>query len=362
MLKLIPRSIINAAAAQSGAEEKARTFSAYSHLGAMFFAQLAHAFSLNDVCDWLRMKARAIASLGMSAPARNTLSHANKHRDASFAEQVFWNTLGFLQGREPGFGSTRPRRSRNYLRRIKVDQYTMDSTVLELVANCMPWAKHRRRKAAAKLHLRLSLNGYLPAFAVVGPAAEHDNTRARELCAGLQAGEVVIFDKAYVDFTHLRELDEREVRWVTRAKENLRYRACRNLPVAKESNIIKDQIIMLKGPKWRKGPFKGWRVRRVEAWVEVDGKMRRMVFLTNEQQWSSRSVCELYRARWDIEVFFKQVKQTLKLGSFLGHSANAIRWQVWTALLVYVLTRFFAYLSQWSHSYTRLFAVIRSAL
>lgn len=121
-------------------------------------------------------------------------------------------------------------------------------------------------------------------------------------------------------------------------------------------NIIKEQIIELKGR------HKGMRLRRVESWVELDGKWRTMVFITNNFAWSPRSVCDLYRRRWDIEVFFKQVKQSLKLGSFLGHSANAVRWQVYTALLVYVLLRFMAHLSGWGHSFTRLFAVTRSAL
>ena len=121
-------------------------------------------------------------------------------------------------------------------------------------------------------------------------------------------------------------------------------------------NVIKDQVVVLKGK------HKGMRVRRVEAWVEVDDEWRVMEFITNNLAWSPRSVCDLYRRRWDIEVFFKQVKQSLKLSGFLGHSANAVRWQVYAALLVYVLLRFQAHLSQWGHSFTRLFAVTRSAL
>jgi Transposase DDE domain len=121
-------------------------------------------------------------------------------------------------------------------------------------------------------------------------------------------------------------------------------------------NIIKDQIIALKGR------HQGMQLRRVESWVEVDGKSRTMVFITNNLAWSPRSVCDLYRCRWDIEVFFKQVKQSLKLGSFLGHSANAVRWQIFTALLVYVLLRFMAHLAGWGHGFTRLFTVTRSAL
>ena len=231
---------------------------------------------------------------------------------------------------------------------------------MELVANCMDWAKHRRRKAAAKMHLRLGLNGFLPTFAIVDTAGEHDNKRAREVCAGLEEGEIVVFDKAYVDFAHLYDLDMRGVHWVTRAKDNFCYRTVRNLPVNKGGKIVKDQIVKLTGNKWKK--LAGWTLRRVEAWVEVDGEERLMVFITNNTAWSPMSVCDLYRARWDIEVFFKQVKQTLKLGDFLGHSANAIRWQVWTALLVYELLRFAAHIGQWGHSFTRLFAVVRAAI
>ena len=364
MLKFIPRSIIEKAARETGVDGKARSYSTLSHLGTMLFAQLAHALSLNDVCDWLRLKARAIAAFGMTPPSRNNLSNSNKVRDAKFAELVFWRTLAHLQHGDASFGRQRPgggaRGGRSLLHRFKVRVHAVDSTVMELVANCMNWAKHRRRKAAAKMHLRLGLNGFLPTFAIVDTAGEHDNKRAREVCAGLEEGEVVVFDKAYVDFEHLYDLDLRGVQWVTRAKDNLRYRAVRNLPVKKGGNVVKDQIVKLTGDKFKH--LKGWTLRRVEAWVEVDGELRLMVLISNNTDWSTNSVCDLYRARWDIEVFFKQVKQTLKLGDFLGHSANAIRWQVWTALLVYVLLRYAAHIGQWGHSFTRLFAVVRAAM
>jgi hypothetical protein len=358
LLKYIPRSIVHAAAVAHGAEARARSFSVWSHMAAMVFVQLAHALSLNDVCDWLRLKMRAIAALGVTPPSRNNLSHANKVRPADFIEAVFWKTLGHLHRCEPGFGGRR--KGRRLLHRFKVKVHAVDSTTMELVANCMDWAQHRRRKAAAKLHLRLCVGSFLPACAIVDTAWEGDNKRARELCAGLQSGEIALFDKAYVDFAHLHELDLRGVQWVTRAKENFHYRAVRNLPVPAGGRILKDQIVRLAGVKWSK--CQGWTLRRVEAIVEVDGEDRIMVFLSNHTAWSARSVCDLYRARWEIEVFFKQVKQTLKLSGFVGYSANAIRWQVWTALLVYVLLRFAAHLSLWGHSFTRLFTVVRAAL
>jgi hypothetical protein len=351
LFKLIPRSFISEVGRSTGAESKSRTFSVHSHVAAMCFAQLSHAIGLNDVCDSLRMKRRALASLGATPPCRNTLSHANKVRTSECMEQLFWKELGHLQSCEPGFAAGR--KGKGLLRRFRVKIHAVDSTTMELVAHCMDWAKHRRRKAAAKMHLRLNLHSFLPSFAIVDTAKHHDNLRAREICAGLEEGEIVIFDKAYVDFGHLRDLDARGVWWVTRAKDNMNYEVAAKLPTLQGGNILKDELVLLDA---------GQVVRRVEAWVEVDGKQKLMVFITNNFAWSPKSVCDLYRCRWEIEVFFKQVKQTLRLSNFLGHSANAVRWQVYTALLVYVLLRFQAYLSQWGHSFTRLFAVVRSAL
>ena len=353
ILNLIPRAMINRLALETGIEAKSRSFSVVSHLSAMLFAQLSHAMGLNDVCDWLRLKSAALTRFGVTPPSKNGLSNANKERSAEFAEKLFWSVLGHLQHASPNFAAGR--KGKGLLRRFKVRIHAVDSTVIQLVANCMDWAKHRRRKAAAKMHLRLDLHSFLPSFAIVDTAAQHDNKRAREVCATILSGEIVIFDKAYVDFEHLFDLHHRGIWWVTRAKDNMKFRVVKNHTKG-HKNIVKDQIIALQGQ------HKGMTLRRVEAWVEVDGEWRVMVFITNNTEWSPRSVCDLYRRRWDIEVFFKQVKQSLKLGSFLGHSANAVRWQVYTALLVYVLLRFMAHLSTWGHSFTRLFAVARSAL
>jgi len=354
ILNHIPRHLISRHARETGVDAKARTFSVTSHLAAMLFAQLSHAIGLNDVCDWLRLKCAALARFGLTPPSRNTLSHANKERDAQFVEKLFWSTLGHLQHACPDFAHGR--KGKGLLRRFKVRIHAVDSTTIQLVANCMDWAKHRRRKAAAKMHLRLDLHSYLPSFAVVDSAKDNDSKRAREVCAGIADGEIVVFDKAYVDFAHLSDLDARGVQWVTRAKDNMKSRVVKTVTKGKQ-NIIKDQIIALTGAK-----HKGMQMRRVEARVEVDGEWRVMVFITNNLKWSPQSVCDLYRRRWDIEVFFKQVKQSLKLSGFLGHSANAVRWQVYAALLVYVLLRYMAHLSDWGHSFTRLFAVTRSAL
>ena len=234
----------------------------------------------------------------------------------------------------------------------------MDSTVIELVANSMDWATHRRRKAATKTHLRLNLQSLLPQCVIIDTAQEHDNLRARELCAGVKEGEMVIFDKGYLDFEHLLDLDERGVNWVTRAKTNMKYVVEATMPASGDPKILRDEIIRLENPRL-KAPEP---MRRVVALVEVDGEEREMIFLTNNLLWKAGTVADLYRCRWEIEVFFKQLKQTLQIGDFLGHSANAVRWQVWMALLSYVLLRYLAFVSQWNHSFARMFTLVRAAL
>jgi IS4 transposase len=224
----------------------------------------------------------------------------------------------------------------------------------------MDWAKHRRRKAAAKCHLRLDLQSFLPRFAIIDTARAADSKRAREVCAGVKEGEIVIFDKAYVDFRHLSDLEERGVVWVTRAKENQRFEVLEQLPVPDGGKVVADELVGLKNAdSQQKYPEV---MRRVTAWVEVDGQERLMTFLTNQLTWSPDTIAELYRCRWQIEVFFKQIKQTLQLADFMGTSANAVRWQVWIALLVYLLLRYLAYLAQWAHSFSRLFAIVRTSL
>ncbi len=358
LCNLIPNHLVPGLARQHEVDTQSRTFKPWSHVLSLIYAQLTHALGLNDVCDALRLNAGPLSAIrGATPPSKNALSHANRERDAAMAEGLFWQMLDHLQQLAPPFGGRRrPRFAFRFKRMIHV----VDSTTIQLVARCMDWAKHRRRKAAAKCHVRLNLQTFLPQFAIVDTAGEHDNRRARELCAGVRAGEIVIFDKAYVDFAHLADLAIREVFWVTRAKDNLEFRVVRKFQRGRVGNILADDLIELTTAKSRKA-YPHW-MRRVVALVEVDGELREMVFLTNHLEWSAQTIADLYRCRWSIEVFFKELKQTLQLADFLGHNANAVRWQVWTALLVYLLLRFCAFLSQWGHSFTRLFALVRSAL
>jgi len=274
------------------------------------------------------------------------------------AENLFWAVLEHLGKQSPGFVSGKA--GKRFLRKFKRKVHAVDSTAIQLIASCMDWAKHRRWKAAAKCHLRLDLQSFLPAFAIIDTARESDAKRAREICAGVRDGEIVIFDKAYVDFGHLWDLDRRGIVWVTRAKENLQFEVVESLPVPDGGMVVADELVGLKNADSR-GKYPEV-MRRVTAWVEVDGRQQLMTFLTNQLSWSPETIVELYRCRWQIEVFFKQMKQTLQLGDFIGTSANAVRWQVWIALLVYLLLRYMAYLSCWGQSFSRLFGIVRLSL
>jgi hypothetical protein len=357
LCNLIPPHLVPKLARDTGVEARSRTFTPWSHVVSLLYAQFTHALGLNDVCDGLRLHAGPLSAIrGATPPSKNGLSTANRERPAQMAQDLFWAVLGHLQQAHPGFGG---RRRPKFAFRFKRTIHLVDATTIKLIARCMDWAKHRRRKAAAKCHLRLDLQTFLPRFAIVDTAGEHETRRAHELCAGVRAGEIVIFDKAYVDFAHLADLALREAFWVTRAKDNLCCRVRRKLQHGVQGNILRDDQIRLTGPARKAYPVE---LRRVVAQVEVDGQLREMTFLTNQVEWSAQTITDLYRSRWAIEVFFKQLKQTLQLADFLGNSANAVRWQVWTALLTYVLLRFGAWLSQWAHSFTRLFALLRSAL
>lgn len=353
---LIPPFLVPKLAKETAVDKRARSFSPWSHVVAMLYAQLTHAIGLNDVSDALHVCSGPLSAIrGATPPSRNAFSHANAERDAKMAESLLWSVLAHLQTISPGFGSGRRR-----LPRFRRNLYAADGTVIQLVANCMDWAKHRRRKAATKLHLRLDLQSLLPAFAIVDLAPHHDNTRAPQLCQGLKAGEIVIFDKAYLALDHLWNLNQREVFWVTRAKENLDLRVTRRLINKPQGRVLRDELVVFRGPKSSR--LYPQILRRVIVMVELDGRQEPMEFLTNNQDWSPQSIADLYRCRWDIEKFFKAIKQSLQLCDFLGNNANAVHWQIWTALLVYVLLRYLAFLSGWQSSFTRLWALCRTTL
>lgn len=358
LIALIPPYLVTKLSREHGVDKQSRTFRPFSHVVTLIFTQLSHALSINDVCDNLKNHASALFTIREATPpSRNGFSHANRNRNHKMAEALFWQVLSHLQGKHPNFGYGK--RTTGIPRRFKRIINVVDSTTIQLVANCMDWAKHRRRKAAAKCHMRLDLQTFLPRFAVVKAANTHDSTEAPELCADMKSGEIVVFDKAYIDFKHLLNLTNRGIFWVSRAKDNMAYEVVGQQTEPK-GKVLFDRRIKLTGAK-SSGHYPE-ELRLVTAKVEVNGKEVEMTFMTNNFKWAPSSIGELYKARWSVEVFFKQIKQTLQLADFLGHNENAVQWQIWTALLTYILLRYVAFLSKWKGSFARLFTVIRGVL
>ena len=243
LCKLIPVGMVRSLAKEYRVDKKSRTFSPWSHVVSLLYCQLTHCIGLNDLCDALRHhSAKLFAIRGATPPSRNGLSHANKNRNADMMEALFWQMLDHLQNQFHRFGPAG--RYNGLPRRFKKTVYSIDSSTIALVANCMDWAKHRRRKAAAKLHLCLNLQTFLPSFAVVEEGSHHDSSRMLALCARLVAGEIAVFDKAYVHFKHLFSLSTRGVFWVTRAKDNMCTHVCKKRKVS--GNILRDDEITLK--------------------------------------------------------------------------------------------------------------------
>jgi len=355
--KLIPRNLVPKLANKHGVDKQSRVFTPWSHVLSLMYAQLSHAMSLNDICDAIGNHAGAFKDIRDAAPpSRNGLSYANRHRNPEMAEDLFWSVFSKLKENTPSFGLN----SKSGIPyRFKRTINAVDSSTISLFANCLDWAKHRRRKAAAKMHLRLDLQSFLPQCIIVKAANTHDSTEAKELCSGISAGEIVIFDKAYIDFKHLYHLDNRQVFWVTRSKDNMDYEVM-GQHTSPKGKITRDVKIHLTGQNTPDYYPKA--LRLIEAIVEVDGKERTMTFITNNFDWAPSSIADLYKSRWGIELFFKQIKQTLQIADFLGYNESAVKWQIWTALLVYILLRYIAHIKQWAFSFPRLFTVLRGVL
>jgi hypothetical protein len=386
VVKLIGGKIIDSLADKH--KIQTRSFSPTSHVVSMLFSHLSHSLSLNDVCDSLQNHHGSLSQIrNCTPPTRNGFSHANRTRNADMAEELFWVTYNELKLTDSGFFNG----SRNYPgvpHRIQRMIYAFDSSTISLTANSIDWARHRRRKAAAKMHTGLNMQSFMPDFVIVKSAKDSDPKTAWELCSSLKDGEIAVFDKAYVDFLHLNHLHLKGISWVTRPKENMLYEVMgqqviqsqaeecpspeevmgqhlrrsrkKRKYVRKKIRIISDQHIRLTGVKTPEHYPR--ELRLITAEVEVKNKMVNMSFIANNFIWSPYTVCELYRARWGIEVFFKELKQTLQLADFMGYNENAVRWQIWTALLAYLLLRYIAWKNHWKHAFSRLFTIIRGVL
>lgn len=374
--KLIPKYCLANVCAElnkEGIKIAARAFSVWSHIVSMIYCHMAHCISLNDICDGLQnFKGNLNNIRNATAPHRNTLSHANRTRDIALIKRLFWKTVEHYQQTYPKFFTQGGRSYFRLPRRFKRAIRAIDSTTIELIAKCMDWAKHRKHKAAAKVHVALDLISFIPIRVVTDSANHHDGSYMSELCGNMKSGDIAVMDRAYVDYKQLNTLTEQGVFWVTRSKSNMKIKVIRELNKGRKNTpqkgkephypiILKDEEVELTGKTSHRRYPRSF--RHVSAIVQdSNGKEITVSFLSNNMEWAASSICDLYRCRWGIETFFKEIKQTLQIRTFVGFSRNAIEWQIWSALLTYLLMRIMAFLSEWKRDFKHFFTLMKGAL
>ena len=345
ILQVLPRATFSRLVYQHGAERHAKGFSSWDQFVSMLFCQLAQAKSLREISDGLAVTCGKMSHLGLSAaPAKSTLSYANAHRPWQLYQDTFFQLRDLCRAQSP---------SKKKKFRFKNKLLSMDSTTVELCLGLFPWAEYRATKGAIKLHLLLDHEGYLPDFAVVTDNYGADVTVARQFV--LPRGSIVALDRGYMDFRLFFRWNEEGVFFVTRFKGNAVYQVVEERKVPQHSNVLADQFIRLTDYKTRK-KYPGV-LRRVVAWDEENE--REVEFLTNHLEFGATTIGQIYRDRWEIELFFKVLKQHLKIKTFVGTSFNALKTQIWTALIAILLLRYLQFRSKCHLPLCRLVALLR---
>lgn len=343
ILSLFQRSDFARHVRELKAEYHSRGFSSWDQFVAMLFCQLAQARSLREISDGLQSCEGKLKHLGLeSEPKRSTLSYANAHRLWQLFERLFYDLLARCQ-------EISPRKKFRFKNKL----LTLDSTIIELCASMFDWAKWRRTKGAVKLHLLLDHDGYLPVFGHISEGRVADVTVAQSL--DFPKGSVVVFDRGYNDYNLFTEWTRSGVFFVTRLKRNANANVLKQRPVPKGGNVLRDEIIRLR--EFEAGRPDLEDLRCVTVWLE--DKQEELVLLTNNFQWAASTIAAIYKERWQIEQFFKTLKQQLKIKTFVGTSANAVRTQIWTALISILILRYLQFKSQFRWALSNLVALLR---
>jgi hypothetical protein len=348
VLSLIHRPSFDRAVRQHRAEHGAKGFSCWSQFVAMMFCQLAGANSLREICGGLATATGKLVHLGLKeTPARATLAYANKHRSYRVFEAMFYHLLE--EGRSRAALKRRKFRFKNPL-------VSIDSSTIELCLAMYDWAKFRRAKGAVKLHLQLDHQGYLPSWALITDGKTHEVKVAQLL--KYPSGTLVAMDRGYVDYGLFGRWSREGVFFVTRAKSNMVYRVVARRPRPERGNVLRDEEIELTGSK-AKHECPG-RLRRIVVWDEEN--QREMVLLTNHLEFAAGTIGRIYKDRWQIELFFKAIKQVLKIKTFVGTSENAVQIQIWTALICMLVLKVLQLRSSFGWSVSNLAAMLRMNL
>jgi hypothetical protein len=344
LLHLVPLPTFRRIVREEGGERGAKGFTCHTQLVAMLYLQLALARSLAEICDGLRLTCGRLNHLGLTrAPSKSSLAYANAHRPAIIYERLFYAMLQQAEACAPG-------KKRRF--RFKQPLLTLDSTTLALCATLFPWAHYQQRKGAAKVHLVLDNDGYLPTYAVITDGKVADVTVARDLI--FPKGSILVVDRGYSDYTLFHTWTTQGVFFVTRLKGNALYTVERTRTCPAGQGIVSDALIRLSSDYAQaRCPS---RLRRV---VVRDTTGEEIVLLTNNVTLAATTLSAIYRERWQIEIFFRTIKQCLRLKTFVGTSANALAVQIWTALLALLLVAICRFRSTFGWHLSRLVALLR---
>jgi len=345
VLQITPRTEFLRLVHERGAERHAKGFTCWEQFVAMLFCQLAQSKSLREISDGLAVTCGKLNHLGLrKAPPKSTLSYANAHRPWELYQDVFFSLRERCRQASPG-------KKKRF--RFKNRLLSLDSTLVDLCLGLFPWADYRQTKGAIKLHLLLDHDGYLPDFAIISDGKAADVLIARHF--QLPAGSIVALDRAYCDFELFHQWTTAGVYFVTRLKKKALYEVVEERPVPQHSNVLADHIIRLTGYRTRR-KYPGL-LRRVVVWDEKN--QRQIEFLTNHLSFGATTIARIYRDRWEIELFFKVLKQHLKIKTFVGTSPNALRVQIWTALIAILLIKYLQFRSRCHLALCRLVALLR---
>ena len=352
ILQLIPRLEFESAVRRHEAERHARGFSCWGQFIAMLFCQLGHAKSLREICGGLAASEGKLRHLGLpTAPARSTLAYANEHRPWQLQQTIFEQLLTKCQTLAASQPGTRKKRKF----RFKNPLLSLDATVIDLCATMFDWAKFRLTKGAVKLHLLLDHDGYLPSFAVISEGKKHEVRVARQM--QFAPGAILVFDRGYTDYQWFTNLTQQAVYFVTRLKENADYGVLEKREVPQRRGVLRDEVIFFY--KLAQAGQDAY-FRRIEFYDEERDRV--LVFLTNHLELAAATVAAVYKERWQIELFFRALKQSLRVKTFVGTSANALKTQLWTALIAMLLVKYLQLRSTFGWSLSNLVALLRQQL
>ena len=341
LLRFIPRHRFGTLEKEHGTGRKARKFTRWNQFVALMFMQITGRVSLRDSVDNLSVRNGFLYHLGLKNVCRSTFSDANNKRPASFFKTLFDLT----------YQQCRPIAPKHKFK-FKNKLYSMDATLVSLCLSVFPWAKFRRTKGGIRLHTLLDHNGYLPAFMEISNGKKHEIRVAKSLT--LPKGSIVAMDRAYTDYKWFASLIHNGVYFVTRQKRNATYRTINRKRVNKKEGLTSDQTIMITGIKATQCPHP---LRRIGYRDPETGK--HYVFLTNHFGLAAKTICDIYKQRWQIELFFKWIKQNLKIKTFVGNSENAVMTQIYVALITYLLLAYLKFLAKLGLTLTALIRILQ---